>query len=121
MSELPNPRLAVCALECQSPTMACASRCYRMHNMTLADLGGEAKPSNTPRTDELLAHTATLPRHEAVSLLASHALTLESELAEARDLLDMATHALRSYQFGNDSPDLAGSAADKIEAFRRPK
>lgn len=40
---------------------------------------------------------------------------------EANDLLDMATHALRSYQCGNDAPDLAQSVADKIEAFRSPK
>jgi hypothetical protein len=32
-----------------------------------------------------------------------------------RDLLVAAYHALRSYQFGNSSPDLAQSIADKIE------
>ena len=39
----------------------------------------------------------------------------DSEIAELKNLLQAASHALRSYQYGNASPDLAKSCADKID------
>ena len=37
--------------------------------------------------------------------------------AQIRDLADGAVKALRSYQFGNSSPDLAKEVADKLEVL----
>ena len=40
--------------------------------------------------------------------------TTEERVEEAEKLLDSALHALRSYQYGNYSPDLAEEIANKI-------
>lgn len=39
----------------------------------------------------------------------------ESELSQLRKMLTAASHALRSYQHYNSSPDLAESIADEID------
>ncbi len=44
-------------------------------------------------------------------------LRLEDSLAQAKKLLTAAAHALRSYQYGNHSPDLAAEIAGAIDAF----
>ena len=40
----------------------------------------------------------------------------DSEIAELKKLLQAASHALRSYQYGNASTELAKACADKIDA-----
>ena len=44
----------------------------------------------------------------------------DSEIAELKNLLQAASHALRSYQYGNASPDLAKACADKIDQTLAP-
>ena len=41
----------------------------------------------------------------------------EKALAESKRLLDAASHALRSYQYGNAATDLAEEMAEAIDAF----
>lgn len=43
-------------------------------------------------------------------------LLCRSCIAQAEKLLGAASHALRSYQFGNSSPDLAATVADSCDA-----
>ena len=84
--------------------------------------------SDTPRTDALLPigywNNPELrdPAVEAVEL-AALSRQLEREVAacqrrcaELETLLNAASHALRSYQYGNGSGELAESIADKIDA-----
>ena len=56
---------------------------------------------------------ATLDRQYA----AEEKAALSETEAAARTLLTAASHALRSYEFGNGAADLARSTADKIDAF----
>lgn len=51
---------------------------------------------------------------QAAVVLDEHAAMVE-ELADLRTLLKSAGCALRSYQYGNESPDLAAAFATKIE------
>jgi hypothetical protein len=82
------------------------------------------EPSKTPRTDALAAKLEDLKVSgdaAALALLVG-CRKIESELvdglSESVDLLSMAEHALTSYQFGNDSPELAEEVVAKLKAHR---
>ena len=52
--------------------------------------------------------------------LAKENAELKEQLAEARKVMTAAGHALRSYQYGNSSTDLAQEMADAIDAIIAP-
>jgi len=58
------------------------------------------------------------PLFAALAAPTGAAPTITAPERELDDLLAAAAHALRSYQFGNDAPDLAKAMADKIVEFQ---
>jgi len=57
--------------------------------------------------------------HRIAALEAENA-SLKEQLAEARKVMTAAGHALRSYQYGNSSTELAEEMADAIDAATAP-
>lgn len=55
----------------------------------------------------------------AVMLTDSEIGLLFSLIDRARECIKASAHALRSYQYGNSSPDLAEAIADKAESILR--
>jgi len=56
-----------------------------------------------------------MSRH--VTVTAADLGIVDKELIEARRLLAAASHALRSYQYGNSATELAAEIADAIDNF----
>ncbi|MNN11716.1 hypothetical protein D3C81_1246860 [compost metagenome] len=66
------------------------------------------------KVEQIRAKQAAKPKH---SPLPEHAPATGADYA--RTLLTAASHALRSYQYGNAAPDLAESIAGRIDAALR--
>lgn len=66
------------------------------------------------KVEQIRAKQAAKPKH---SPLPEHVPAAPADqVGDARNLLIAASHALRSYQYGNAAPDLAESIADRIDA-----
>lgn len=92
---------------------------FQLRKQTISTGSGEIGTSDTDRESEPCPNDGTMMVHVTYKeMLADYDKRLGEEFSrrdEWRKLLEAASHGLRSYQYGNSSPDLAEEMANKID------